>query len=245
MQTESNKRRTYILVAGLLACVMVLLYELSEVSELEDQVVGLQLRLDEAQTRIENLHQLSEKHESQISIIEKAADDKTIEAPGRLQLDALKPGFYVLTTDTQYDPSAGERTTYQITHVTLEMSFDTLDTKLNVGLASSGMIPQSIYFDYDNDGQVDVDMARDFAREIPFVGRRIARAYDPVIAQNLYSIFVAEVHNAEYTSVDDITQQAESTSNYLWSFVIDQYKDMEDWIRDEMEEPQSTTEELD
>jgi hypothetical protein len=101
------------------------------------------------------------------------------------------------------------------------------------------MIPQSIYFDYDDDGQVDVDMARDFAREIPFIGRRIARAYDPAIAQNLYAIFVAEVDNAEYTSVDDLAQQAEDTSNYLWSFVMDHYQNMEDWIQDHLEEPRA------
>ncbi len=235
---ESNKRRTYILIAGLLIGVLVLLYELSEVSELEDQVFGLQLRLVEAQASIENLNQLSEKHERQISVIEEAAGDKPIQAPSRLQLDALKPGFYILTTDTQYDPSVEEPDEYQITHVTLELSFDSTSTKLNVGMASSGMIPTGIYFDYDNDGHVDVGMARDFAREIPFIGRRIARAYDPVIAQNLYSVFMAEAANADYTSVDDITQQAEDTSNYLWSFVIDQYQNMEDWIRDEMEEPQ-------
>jgi len=215
-------------------------YEFSEIHELESQVISQRLRLDEVQVRLEDLNQLSEKHELQISAIEETNGLKrgAVEAPSHRQLDALKPGFYVLSTDTQYDPSAEEATTYQITHVTLEMSFDSLDTKLNVGLASSGMIPQSIYFDYDNDGQVDVDMARDFAREIPVIGRRIARAYDPAIAQNLYSIFVAEVDNAEYTSVDDLAQQAEDTSNYLWSFVTDQYQNMEDWIREELEEPQ-------
>ena len=216
------------------------MYEFSEIHELESQVISQRLRLDEVQVRLEDLNQLSEKHELQIGAIEETNGLKSgaVEAPSHQQLDALKPGFYVLSTDTQYDPSAEEATTYQITHVTLEMSFDSLDTKLNVGLASSGMIPQSIYFDYDNDGQVDVDMARDFAREIPVIGRRIARAYDPAIAQNLYSIFVAEVDNAEYTSVDDLAQQAEDTSNYLWSFVTDQYQNMEDWIREELEEPQ-------
>ena len=238
MQTEPNKRRTYFLAAGLLVCVVVLVYALSEIQKLENQVITIQLRLDDAQMSLADLNQLSEKHERQISVIEKATGEKAIEAPGRQQLDELKPGFYVLTTDTQYDPSAEEATTYQITHVTLEMSFDSIGTKLHVGLASSGMIPQSIYFDYDNDGQVDVDMARDFAREIPIIGRRISRAYDPTTAQNLYSIFVAEVDNAEYTSVDDLSQEAEDTSNYLWSFVISQYQDMEDWIGDNLEDTQ-------
>jgi hypothetical protein len=238
MQTEPNKRRTYFLAAGLLVCVAVLVYEFSQIQNLAIQVIGLQLRLDDAQVRLEDLSQLSEKHERQIGAIEETTGPKGIEAPSRQQLDDLKPGLYVLTTDTQYDSSAEDATTYQITHVTLEMSFDSIGTKLQVGLASSGMIPQNIYFDYDNDGQVDVDMARDFAREIPIIGRRIATAYEPTTAQNLYSIFVAEVDNAEYTSVDDLAQEAEDTSNYLWSFVISQYQDMEDWIGDNLEDTQ-------
>jgi hypothetical protein len=239
MQAEASKRWTYILSAGLLVGVVVAVYVYAEIHALENQVVGLRFRLDEAQVHLADLSQQSEKHEHQISVIENTTGDTGIDDPSRQQLDALKPGFYVLTTDTQYDPGAEEATTYQITHVTLEMSFDSLRTKLNVGLASSGMIPQSIYFDYDDDGQVDVDMARDFAREIPFIGRRIARAYDPAIAQNLYAIFVAEVDNAEYTSVDDLAQQAEDTSNYLWSFVMDHYQNMEDWIQDHLEEPRA------
>ncbi len=240
MQTKPNKRRTNLLTAGLLVCVAALVYEFSEVQKLESQVISLRLRLDVAQMRLANLTHLSEKHERQISVIEEATGLKRIaaEAPSRQQLDALQPGIYVLTTDTQYDPSAEEATTYQITHVTLEMSFESLSTKLNIGLARSGVIPKGVYFDYDNDGQVDVDMARDFAREIPVIGRRIANAYDPVIAQNLYSIFVAEADNAEYTSMGDLTQQAEATSNYLWSFVTSQYQNMEDWIRDKVEDPQ-------
>jgi len=239
MQTEPNKRRTYFLAAGLLVCVAVLVYEFSQIQSLAIQVIGLQLRLDDAQVRLEDLSQLSEKHERQIEVIEETSRPKGIGAPSRQQLDDLKPGLYVLTTDTQYDSGTEDATEYQITHVTLVMSVDSIGTKLHVGLASSGMIPQSIYFDYDNDGQVDVDMARDFAREIPIIGRRIARAYDPAIAQRLYSIFVAESDNAEYTSVDDLVQEAEDTSDYLWSFVMSQYQDMEDWIGDKMEDTQS------
>ena len=240
MQTQPNKQWTYLLTAGLLVCGVALVYEFSERQKLENQVIGLRFRLDETQMRLTNLDDLSEKHERQISVIEETVALKrvAVEAPSNQKLDTLQPGIYVLTTDTQFDPRAEEATTYQITHVTLEMNFESVGTKLNIGLASSGMIPKGIYFDYDNDGQVDVDMARDFAREIPVIGRRIAKAYDPAIAQNLYSIFVAEVDNAEYTSVDDLTQQAEATSNFLWSFVISQYQNMEDWIRDKLEDPQ-------
>ncbi|MFQ5549329.1 MAG: hypothetical protein ACE5FV_13620 [Woeseia sp.] len=240
MQTKPNRRRAYLLTAGLLVCVAALVYEFSEIQRLENQAIILRARLDVAQTRLADLSHLSEKHERQISAIEEATGLKRIavEAPSRQRLDTLQPGIYVLTTDTQYDPSADEATTYQITHVTLEMSFESFGTKLNIGLARSGVIPKGVYFDYDNDGQVDVDMARDFAREIPVVGRRIANAYDTAIAQNLYSIFVAEADNAEYTSMDDLTQQAEAASNYLWSFVISQYQNMEDWIRDKLDDSQ-------
>lgn len=240
MQTNPNNRRTDLLTAGLLVCVAALVYELSVVHKLDNQVISLRLRLDEAQMRLANLSHQSEKHERQISVIEEISglNRIAVDAPSREQLDTLQPGIYVLTTDTQYDLNAEELTTYQITHVTLEMSFESLDTKLNIGLARSGVIPKGVYFDYDNDGQVDVDMARDFSREIPVIGRRIANAYDPAIAQNLYSIFVAEADNAEYTSMDDLTQQAEATSDYLWSFVISQYQNMEDWVRDKSEDAQ-------
>ena len=113
---------------------------------------------------------------------------------------------------------------------TASRMYDTYESRLNVGLARSSMIPNGVYFDYDNDGLVDADMALDFVRDIPVFGRRLARGYDPVVAQNLYSIFVNEAENAEYTSIDDLANDAEAASSYLWSFVERQYETLEAWV---------------
>jgi hypothetical protein len=241
MQTRPNKLQFYLVTASLLVCLVAVIFEYFAIQGLSVRADKLQ---DLAYSNTQNLrtHELQlEKQQAQIESLSKlvALEGSALPFPNREQLDALQPGIYILTTDTKYDPTIQEAATYQITHVRLDMNFDSFGTKLNIGLASSGMIPKGVYFDYDNDGQVDVDMFRDFAREIPIVGRRLAKAYDPVIAQNLYSIFVDESEKAEYTSIDDLAEDAEAKSNYLWSFVINQYEHMETWIRDRLEDSQS------
>jgi hypothetical protein len=121
----------------------------------------------------------------------------------------------------------------------MEMRYEDYGSTLHVGMATSGMIPRGVYFDYDNDGQIDVDMALNFVRDIPVVGQSLAKAYDPEIGQNLYSIFVSEAENAEYTSVDDMSENAEAASSYIWKFVMDQYESIEAWVIENLPDQQT------
>ena len=73
-------------------------------------------------------------------------------------------------------------------------------------------------------------MAIDFVREIPFIGRRLANAYDPVVAQNLYSIFVTERENAACTSAKDMADATSEKSSMLWNYVMDNYDALAEWI---------------
>ena len=93
-----------------------------------------------------------------------------------------------------------------------------------------------------NDGEIDADMALNFVRDIPVIGGRLARAYDPLVSQNLYAIFVSEAANADYTSVDDMTGEAEAASSYLWRFIVDQYDAIEAWVLEHLADEQSEKE---
>jgi hypothetical protein len=174
----------------------------------------------------------SDSLESRVESLEQAAEItfSVLEPPSVEELDTLLPGLYELETSTHYDPEVEEASPYTITHVVMEMRYEDYGTKLHVGMAIAGWIPKGVYFDYDNDGQIDTDMAMDFVRDIPMVGRRLAKAYDADSAQNLYSIFVSESENAKYTSVDDMADDAEAASSYIWSFVMDQYETIEAWV---------------
>ncbi|MDH3547339.1 MAG: hypothetical protein OEN22_09580, partial [Gammaproteobacteria bacterium] len=63
-----------------------------------------------------------------------------------------------------------------------------------------------------------------------------AKVYDPVVSQTVYSIFVSEAVNAEYTSVNDMADDVESASSYLWKFVQDQYETIEKWVLENLPE---------
>ena len=147
-------------------------------------------------------------------------------------LNALPPGLYELETTTAFD-AASEETSYSITHIVLELRDE---TRVHLGVARAGMVPKGAYFDYDSDGLIDAEMAIDFVREIPFVGRSLARSYDTRVAQNLYSIFIAEVEGATYTSIDDLRNGAAAQSSYLWDFVMRQYEAIEAWVLEQLAE---------
>lgn len=254
MQQTPNNRQIRLLKAGLIACVValvicawfiwVLLGRMNQAeSGLLYAIAELEIAKSKAEKSYSEFQAQSEYQEARIAVLEATLGKSVavLDIPTQEELDALQPGFYELQTSTQYDPDLDETASYTIRHVVVELQYEDYGTKLQMGLASGealGMIPVPIaaYFDYDGDGQIDTDMAMDFIRDIPVIGGRLAKAYDPVVSQMVYSIFVSEAVNAEYTSVDDMADDAQSASSYLWKFVQDQYETIEKWVLENLPE---------
>ena len=233
---------------GLIACITLLVYVSWRLWGLSEHVDALDARLDlasheaqETSAAAEAMLARADKLESQVKSLEQMANapSKALKKPSPEQLDGLLSGLYELETSSQYDPELEETSPYTITHVVVDFQYETYGTKMHVGMARSGMIPKGVYFDYNNDGQIDVDMALNFVRDIPVVGRSLAKVYDTDIAQSLYSIFVSEAANAEYTSVEDMSDDAEAASSYIWTFVMDQYDDIEIWVFENLQESEN------
>lgn len=232
MDTKPNKRSTLVLTVAIVICFAGLVYQYFEIHSLRLQISENRVSLEQTSRDSATALTMSEGQESRIKLLESTANQasRRIDFPPIDKLNALQPGYYQLNTSTQFDPDFEESSPYTITHVVVELRYKSYGTKLNVGLAISGMIPTGAYFDHDNDGEIDVDMALDFVRDIPVFGGRLAKAYDPVVAQNLYSIFVNEAGNADYTSIDDLANDAEAASSYLWTFVESQHEAIEAWV---------------
>ncbi len=250
MDQSPSRRHVQFLTAGPIVCTGLLGIAFWSLWDLSSRIDYLDARAEiatrdavETSAAAEAFLARSDSLESRVESLERAADItfNALKPPSVEELDMLLPGLYELETSTQYDPDAEETSSYTITHVVMEMRYEDYETKLQVGMATSGWIPKGVYFDYDNDGRIDTDMAMDFVRDIPMVGRKLAKAYDADSAQNLYSIFVSEAENAEYTSVEDMADDAEAASSYIWRFVMGQYEAIEAWVLENL--PDQPTEE--
>jgi len=254
MQQTPTSHQIRFLKAGVIACavalgicawfIWVLLGRTKQAeSRLQYAIAELEIAKSEAEKSYSEFQAHSENQEARIAVLEATLGKSlaVLDIPTREELDVLQPGFYELQTSTQYDPDLDETTSYTIRHVVVDLQYEEYGTKLQMGLAAGdalGMIPVPItaYFDYDGDGQIDTDMAMDFIRDIPVIGGRLAKVYDPVVSQTVYSIFVSEAVNAEYTSVNDMADDVESASSYLWKFVQDQYETIEKWVLENLPE---------
>ena len=239
MQPPPSRTQVQLLTAGLIVCIGLLGFALWRLMDLSSRTDHLDARVDafisdalETSATADALESRTDSLESRLESIEQASDIAfgVLKSPSVEELDTLLPGLYELVTTTQYDPEVQQKSSYTITHVVVELTYEDYGTNLHVGMATSGWIPNGVYFDYDNDGRIDTEMAMDFVRDIPIVGRRLAKAYDADLAQNLYSIFVSEAENADYTSVDDMADDAEAASSYIWAFVMGQYEAIEAWV---------------
>lgn len=249
MDQSPSKRHIQFLTAGLVICVGLLGIAFWGFWNLSSKIDWLRTNVNmaardaaAASSASEAISWRTDNLISRVESLEQAtgAPSLALKIPAAQQLDGLAPGLYELETSTQYDPETEETSTYTITHVVAEVRYEDYRTKLHVGIVTAGWkIPKGVYFDYDNDGQIDTDMAMDFIRDIPVLGGRLAKSYNPVYSQNLYSIFVSEAENAEYTSVDDMADEAEDASNFVWKFVQDQYETIEKWVLENMPEEES------
>lgn len=240
MTIRRNSPIIFILAGVVVLAAGGLAYQHSEIRSLRTQLEEHQAALESTSRTVAAATSRLETQESRIDALEhmtRRGAEKT-DLPSIEKLEALEPGYYQLTTTTSYKADVEEMPPYTITHIVLELDRQTWGTKLNIGLARSGMVPSGVYFDYDNDAAVDIDMGLNFIRDIPVFGRSLADTYDPVVSQDLYTIFVNESDHAEFTSIEDLRNDAEAASSYLWRFVDSRYRVMEARILENLPEQQ-------
>jgi hypothetical protein len=150
--------------------------------------------------------------------------------PSAVALAGVDAGYYELRTTSRYHGQSAKEVEYSISHIAVDINYQGFGTKLQAGIARSGLIPIGVYFDYNSDGEVDSDMAIDFVKDLPLIGRGLADAYDPDVAQSLYGIFVMERESANYTSAEDMANATAGESSRLWSYVIENYDALAAWI---------------
>lgn len=241
MKTGTSMRLTYVLVGTIVICLAGLAWQHAQIRTLRLEVSESLVVAERAASDAAAMRVILASQEARIDSLEatRQAVSGLLKLPLAEELELLQPGIYVLETSTPFDLAAEETTSYEITHVVVEIRYEDYGTKLHIGVAKSGWIPDGVYFDYDNDGRIDTDMAFEFVRDIPIVGRRLAKAYGPDLAQNLYSIFVSEAKDARYTSVDDLNEDAEAASSYVWTFLMDYYEAIEAWVVERLQQEQS------
>lgn len=235
-QNPGNSRMNLIVIAVLIGLSLAVVYMVIRISEISSRIdliaaevsdhkqdhlladESIASRLAELQSRIESLKQRPD------------AIQRITAIPSSESLAAIDTGYYELSTTTPYDSQSTEAAKYSISHVAVDINYEGFGTKLHLGIARGGFIPIGVYFDYNNDGEVDTEMVMDFIRDIPVIGRRLAKAYDPDVAQNLFSIFVAEHPNATYTSAEDMADDASESTSVLWKYVMDNYDLFAGWL---------------
>ena len=241
MSDTPNNRLALALGVLLVVGLVVLVHQYRAISALEQRVADSEAAITAMNREAASARERAESQAQRIEFLENAPDPVTgtLPIPTSDMLAALEPGFYELTTTTQYDPESDEAVEYAVSHAVLEFNYDTYSTRLNVGIARSGTwsLPIGIYFDYNDDGRVDSDMAMKFAGDIPLIGGLLKSAYKPVVSQNLYSIFVRESAAAEHVSFADISEDAGAASNRLWTFLQSQYETIKEWIFENVPRP--------
>lgn len=242
MEKQTKSLTTYALLAAVALCFVALAFQAAQIRELQAEATSSAAALQQAANSAAALQADMDRQEARLDALESNPGVASFasKTPSPEQLESLQPGIYVLQTSTPYDPDAEETPSYEITHVVVEISYEEYATRLHIGMAKSGWIPKGVYFDYNNDGRVDTDMAFEFVRDIPVIGRRLAKSYGVDLSQNLYSIFVDESANADYTSVEDLGENAEAASSYVWTFLMEYYEAIEAWVLERLEEDRST-----
>jgi len=236
-----NNRFVHVLGGLIVICLVGLAFQYRTIGKLQQRLAASEAAIAQVAREAASVRDRADSQASRIELLENAPDPVTgiIPTPTTDMLATLEPGFYELTTSTLYDPTSDDVARYEISHVILEFNYDTYSTRLNVGVARSGTwsLPLGIYFDYNDDGKIDSDMAMKFAGDIPLIGGMLKSAYKPVISQNLYSIFVHESAAARHVSFADISEDAGAASNRLWTFLQGQYDTLKEWIFENLPKP--------
>ncbi len=145
----------------------------------------------------------------------------------------LRTGLYVAELNVQVWNEARTRKVskqFSLYHAREMVQGDGKPYPLNVGIAFSGLTSVPLfYIDYDNDGNIDLDIMQEFVYFLPG-GRLLARSIDPARAQAVYEAFLHEQQNASYYSSDEIKNSGSKLSTQLWDFMHEKSSELGAWI---------------
>ena len=236
-------------IGGLLICLVVLVRQYllmadlvdaqEELSaQLSDELISLQNRLhvqqelsgrlaDEVASLRAQLVELA-RHVSQLAQATNIEEDvRALSA--RLSLSLLEPGIYVLAPEDADDERDAEEREYTIYHIMVSVGVGDFEQLIQVGAAGSGYLNWQLYFDYDNDGRVDTDTTSKFMASIP-LGESIF-SFDPDLSQRVYDRFLESSGQAQYTSLDQLSQESGEAAAQLWAYVESRSEQLATWIQ--------------
>ena len=154
-----------------------------------------------------------------------------------LALNQLQSGLHILE---QEGPSVGKSriagSEFTIYHFKIAAGQFNFKKDFHLGLAVPGFsIPPSIpriYFDYDNDGRVDVDMMRKYiaslAAMIPF-GTLALSWVEPNLAQEVYDRFSSNTVATKFLSINQINEEGNLYAQGAWAFIKTYSEDIAIW----------------
>lgn len=234
-------------IVGLVTCAVVLMRQQVQFSEFLDQqqalndrliseVGSLRVQLDRQAQSVAAADEESAALRTQLTSLSRyvsrsvaASDSEQPLAAIELKLSPalLASGIYILETELAVD--GDERAGYTLYHLTATAQAMERELTFQFGVARSGFFSWQLYFDYDNDGQVDNDMVREFAGSIPF-GSYFSGSIDPERSQTIYDRFLATSGEAEYIPPEQIEEQSNDIAQGMWSFVTDRSAQLANWI---------------
>ncbi len=154
----------------------------------------------------------------------------------KLTPSLLAPGLYVLAAED--GERRDEEDGYTIYHLTTTVGVGDFEQSIQFGAAHTGILSFQLYFDYDNDGQVDTDMLREFVDSIPFV----RGALDAGRSQRAYDRLLSSSGRARYSSPQQIDEQTDEVARQLWSFASSKSEQLASWIRSTLPSDRSEAE---
>lgn len=234
-------------VLGLVACAILIVRQDARISETLDAQRALNDRLssdldslrDQLDRQTQSLAQFGEESEAlrtqltslsryvSRAIAASDAEDPLAVVELRLPPALLASGIYIL--DTTIAGVDDEESAYTLYHLTATVTAAGREIGFQFGVARSGFLTWQLYFDYNNDGDVDTDMMREFVGSIPF-GSYISGSLDPERSQALYDRFLALSGEAEYIPPEQIEEQSGEIAQGMWSFVTDSSLRLSEWI---------------
>jgi hypothetical protein len=233
---------------GVIGCFILLMVQRAQISEMLDSQQALAVRLSSEASSLQGrleaqgaavaaLGEDAATLRRQITDLSRyvsrfaAASGSTEELAAfneRITPDLLAPGLYVLAPEDREKRT--EEDAYTVYHVTTTVGVGDFERSIQLGAARTGLLSLQLYFDYDNDGQVDTDMLREFVDSIPF-GSYVAGALDAGRSQRAYDRFLSSSGRARYSSPQQIDEQSDEVARQLWSFASSTSEQLASWIR--------------
>lgn len=165
------------------------------------------------------------------SLVGETDQKKLDEARNRLK--KLPGGIYVTELSVRVLNEAKTRTvkkSFTLYHIKESVGKNPTAYDINIGLAFSGMASIPVfYMDYDQDGNIDLDIMQEFVELLP-AGRLLAKAVDIVTAQAVYDTFLVNTAHSKYYSSSEIGDGTGKWGQELWIFVNSTSEQLSSWI---------------